>query len=93
MTNTKEAVVSFAIISKVREKLMSLITKFDELLDFACQLNFKVIGTTDPKLEDSIVARVGVEPDGVFSTVPSSLVVGLCRRRRSVVAPPPMRTR
>lgn len=56
MTNTKEAVVSFAIISKVREKLMSLNTKFDELLDFPCQLNFKVIGNTDPKLEDNIVA-------------------------------------
>ncbi|SQD78872.1 DUF493 family protein YbeD [Moritella yayanosii] len=35
---------------------MSLNTKFDELLDFPCLLNFKVIGNTDPKLEDNIVA-------------------------------------
>ena len=56
MTNTKEAIASFAIISKVREKLMSLNTKFDELLDFPCLFNFKVIGNTDPKLEDNIVA-------------------------------------
>lgn len=56
MTNTKEATASFAIISKVREKLMSLNTKFDELLDFPCLLNFKVIGSNDPKLKDNIVA-------------------------------------
>lgn len=35
---------------------MSLNTKFDELLDFPCQLNFKVIGNNDPKLEENIVA-------------------------------------
>ncbi|MDX2320606.1 MAG: DUF493 family protein YbeD [Moritella sp.] len=35
---------------------MSLNTKFDELLDFPCLLNFKVIGNTDQKLEDNIVA-------------------------------------
>jgi hypothetical protein len=35
---------------------MSLDTKFDELLDFPCLLNFKVIGNNDPKLEDNIVA-------------------------------------
>ncbi|QUM75311.1 DUF493 family protein [Moritella sp. 24] len=35
---------------------MSLNTKFDELLDFPCLFNFKVIGNTDPKLEDNIVA-------------------------------------
>jgi putative lipoic acid-binding regulatory protein len=35
---------------------MSLNTKFDELLDFPCLFNFKVIGNSDPKLEDNIVA-------------------------------------
>lgn len=35
---------------------MSLDTKFDELLEFPCLFNFKVIGATDPKLQDNIVA-------------------------------------
>jgi len=35
---------------------MSLDTKFDELLEFPCLFNFKVIGSTDPKLQDNIVA-------------------------------------
>lgn len=70
MTNTKEAVASFAIISKVREKLMSLNTKFDELLDFPCLFNFKVIGNTDPKLEDNIVAVAQKHVPGNY--VPSS---------------------
>ena len=35
---------------------MSLNTKFDEYLDFPCMFNFKVIGNTDPKLADNIVA-------------------------------------
>ncbi|WP_017222746.1 DUF493 family protein YbeD [Moritella dasanensis] len=35
---------------------MSLNTKFDEFLDFPCLFNFKVIGNSDPKLEDNIVA-------------------------------------
>lgn len=35
---------------------MSLNTTFDELLEFPCLFNFKVIGSTDPKLQDNIVA-------------------------------------
>jgi len=49
---------------------MSLNTKFDELLDFPCLFNFKVIGNTHHKLQDNIVAVAQQHVSGNYA--PSS---------------------
>ena len=49
---------------------MSLNTKFDELLDFPCLFNFKVIGNTHHKLHDNIVAVAQQHVSGNYA--PSS---------------------
>ena len=54
-------------INHMKERNMSLNTKFDELLEFPCQFPFKVLGVAHPELADQVVAVLQQHAPGDYS--------------------------
>lgn len=46
---------------------MTLNTKFDELLEFPCIFNFKIMGLAEPKLLDDVITVIQKHAPGDYS--------------------------